>query len=365
MTADIFFDEKAVLEAVKYMPSVSIILPFEPKMTAKKDLESRLQAAADKVEKDLTNTYPPEQYKPVTDRLKVLVKNVDFNTYKQSIALFVSPLTEKIYYLDIPVEEKIIIDESFEIRDLVYSKKDIHKYLILVLSNNKSQVFLGNTTQFVRIMSNRPEHLAGYRNDPPERVGNFSDPHARKEMQMDKFLHYIDNSLGILLKAYALPLFVMGADRTVGHFRKISRHTDRITDCIHGNFEEASEAEIRKLIAPYVSDWKKVKQQDLLKRLDMAMGAKKLVTGVRKVWKAANDKKGRLLVVEKNYMVPAQKGVNGELKDPDTETNKNPFFIKDAVDDIIEIVLANGGDVEFADEGELNKYQRIALINYY
>ena len=44
---------------------------------------------------------------------------------------------------------------------------------------------------------------------------------------------------------------------------------------------------------------------------------------------------------------------------------KNAFYIKDAVDDVIEKVLSSGGDVEFVDEGILNNYDKIVLLEYY
>ena len=50
---------------------------------------------------------------------------------------------------------------------------------------------------------------------------------------------------------------------------------------------------------------------------------------------------------------------------PSDETNSSPFYIKDAVDDVIENLLENGGDVEFVDEGVLVAYRHIALILYY
>ena len=365
MVPAILHEEKEVLEAVKYFPSVSIILPFEPKMSIHRELEHLLQRTVAKVEKDLMAVYTPEKAKPVIDKLRALIKRLDFTTYKRSIAIFVSALMEKVYYLDIPVEEKVIIDQSFEIRDLVYSKKEIHKYLLLVLSGIRSQIFLGNTTQFFRIVSNTSENIESIKNDIPEPVGIFSDPRDRKEIMLDKFLHHVDNGLGHILNAYALPLFVMGTDRTIGHFKKITHHSDRVINYIHGNFEDATEAGIRKAIEPYVADWKKIKQDDLLLQLDAAMGAKKLTTGIKEVWKEATGKKGRLLVVEKNYMYPAQQSDRKEVIYSKNEAIHTSFFIKDAVDDIIEKMFESGGDVEFVDEGVLKDYQRIALIRYY
>jgi len=357
--------EKEILEAVKYFPCVSIILPFEPKMTIKKELEYRLQRVADQVEKDLMNNYVDEKVEPVMSKLRGLIKNLDFTTYKLSIAIFVSPVIEKVYYLDIPVEEKVIIDESFEIRDLVYSKKELHKYLVLVLSSDRSLLFLGNTTQFIRLAANTPEHFADCRHDAPERVANFSDPSHYKEVMLDKFLHNVDNGLRIILNAYPLPLFVMAPEKIAGRFKQLSHHGSRIAGNVHGNFEGSSMADISKAIAPLVADWKKVKEDDLLLRLDAARGAGKLAIGIQKAWKEATQKGGRLLVLEKNYMCAADPGENESVIVPHDENSVNPFYIKDAVDDVIEMVLKNGGDVEFVDEGILNDYCHIALIQYY
>jgi hypothetical protein len=350
MKSETYYEEKELLEAVHYLPSVSVIIPFEPKMSTKTELEYKLKRISEGVERELSMNYIDEKVAPVMQKLKNQVNNLDYSTYKRSIALFVSPLFEKTYYLDIPVEEKVIIDESFEIRDLVFSKKDIHKYLILVISSERSRIFLGNTVQFMRLASATPRHAAIYFTDAAERVSHFSDPSEHKEILLEKFLRHVDSSLGIILKASPLPLFVMGTERTVGHFKKISHYTNRITGFVHGNFDEANDDIIRKAIAPHVADWKKVKQEDLLHQLDAAMSARKLVVGIDNVWTAACSQKGRLLVVEKNYVHARRKPEGGK---------------KDAVDDIIENVLRHGGDVEFVDEGMMKDYQRIAMIVFY
>ena len=120
-----------------------------------------------------------------------------------------------------------------------------------------------------------------------------------------------------------------------------------------------------KILEPYVSDWKNVKKEDMLHKLSDARGAKKLAIGIEDVWKEASRKKGRLLVVEKNYMYPAHHGSEPDIIYHEDHETENNFYIKDAVDDIIEKILENGGDVEFVDEGVLNDYSHIALIQYY
>lgn len=365
MATKIFPEADEILSAVKYMPCVSIIMPFEPKMSLRSELEYKLKLAMDRVENELLASYTEERSLAVIRKLRPLIKNLDFNTHKRSIAIFVSPLVEKVFYLDIPVEEKIIIDESFEIRDLVYSKKEVHKYLVLVLSSKKTKIYLGNSNTFIRIVSNVPDHIAAYKNDIPERVANFSDPSDRKEVMLEKFLRHTDDGLSILLKAYPLPLFVMGTDRVIGHFKKITHNADRVLDYVHGNYEEAREEELHAVLEPKISDWKKIKQQDLLMQLDSAAGAKKLVSGIQNVWKEAMHKRGKLLIVEKNFIYPAHLGGDKDIIYREDYQSENAFYIKDAVDDVIEKILENGGDVEFVDANVLKDYRKIALILYY
>lgn len=354
-----------VLSTAHYRPAISVILPFEPKMSLKTELTHALELAANKVQRQLQLQYSPMIIDPVMLRLRKLIKELNFNTHKKSIALYVSPIFEKVLYLDIPVEERVIVDDSFEIRDLIYSKKQIHKYLVLVLGGNESRMFVGNTRSFVRILSDTPQPASAFENDAPERVGNFSDPSARHEVLMEKFLRQIDNSLDLVLHAYPLPLFVLGSERMMGHFKKLTRHGHLVIDYIQGNYEQAAPEFLKHALQPFVADWSKVLQADIMHRLEEAAGSHKLAMGIKDVWQAAHQHKGHLLVVEKDYMYPTS---DHEREAPVIGFNGvyHPFsYIKDAVDDIIEKVLECGGDVEFVDTGVMTGYDRIALIQYY
>jgi hypothetical protein len=353
-----------VLEAVHYRPAVSIILPFEPKMSLKSELTHSLKVAADKVEEELRDDYPAEMATLVMQKLRAIINSLNFNTHKKSVAIYVSPLFEKVLYLDIAVEERIIVDESFEIRDLVFSKKQVHKYLVLLLSAKESRIFLGNTETFVRIVSDKSESVSAYANHFGQKVANFSEASDQREIVMDKFLHHIDNTLDIILNAYRLPLFVVGTERISGHFKQITRHARAVIEFVHGNYENASIPELREILKPFIADWNKVKQKDLLNQLEEAAGTKKLAVGINDVWHEAGCRKGRLLLVEKNYMVPAQRESNEKMIYQLDDSSNKFSYIKDAVDDVIEKVLEYGGDVEFVDKNLLKDYHRIALVLY-
>ena len=358
-------DEQEVFGAIKYLPAVSIILPFEPFMSFRNELELQLKIIQAKVEEALIKNYPAEKAMPVIVKLQNLIGHLNFNTDKKALAIFVSPIVEKIFYLDIAVNEKIIIDESFEIRDLVDNKKQLIQYLVFLLSAEVSKIYHGNSSQFVLIKSNVPENLHANEKDPPEKVANFSDPDSYKEELLYKFLHHLDQDLTLILNAYPLPVFVMGAEKVLGHFKKITRNEKSLVQFIHGNYLDATEVEIREVMKPYITDWQDMKERSLLLQPEQAMGDKKLEYGFKQVWQAASQKNGRLLLVEKNFMYPAHQGAQPESITREDFSLNSPFYIKDAVDDVMEKVLTCGGDIEFVRDGTLKEYGRIALIKFY
>ncbi len=354
-----------VLEAQHYRPAISIILPFDPKMTPKNQLGQSLKSAIHKVEQLLVDGYDDEIVMMIMYKLRLLVNGLNFNTHKKSVAMYVSPVFEKVLYLDIDVQEKIIVDESFEIRELLYNKKQDSNYLVLLLSGKRSHIYLGNKDGFNRIVSNSQESMDAYINDVPEKVANFSDGDDKKDIELQRFLEHIDRSLHLILKTHNFPLFVLGVESVLGHFKKITKHQPAIVDYVHGNYDEFTLAELKRVLAPHIQDWESVKQKDLINQLSEAANQKKLSIGMSEVWRESMGRKGRLLVVEKDYQFGARHGSNEEMINNAIEPYHQFSYIKDAVDDVIEKVLENGGDVEFVEADVLKEFQHIALVQYY
>lgn len=99
-------------------------------------------------------------------------------------------------------------------------------------------------------------------------------------------------------------------------------------------------------------------------RLDDALGKKLAVTGILSVWQAAEEGKGLILLVEKDYALPGFVTEEGSklFLHPPAEPHR---IITDAVDDVMETVLAKGGKVKMVENGKLNNYEHMALILRY
>lgn len=96
-----------------------------------------------------------------------------------------------------------------------------------------------------------------------------------------------------------------------------------------------------------------------------AVGANTFSAGITEVWRSAAEAKGRLLLVEKDYKQSARFGDDSYTILIDEEIENSRSKIADAVDDVIEMVLLNHGDVVFVENDKLIPFNRIALVNRY
>lgn len=96
MKKDIPFNDTS--ESIDDFPHVSLLIPFSPAMTKQPGLGKLLASAVDKAERDLMINYSPDRTNPVIKKLRHLIQNVKISRNEQTLALFVSPSSEKIYY---------------------------------------------------------------------------------------------------------------------------------------------------------------------------------------------------------------------------------------------------------------------------
>lgn len=325
-------------------PSVSMFMPFDPKMEKKNKLMFSLSKATDKVVGELRDKYPGEMSVLVIQKLKAIIKNLDFNTHKKSVAIFVSPVFEKVYHLNIDLEEKIIVNESLQIRDIIYSKKQSPQFHILLLSETGGRIYLNDANSSLWIL--------------PDKI-------ATGEAQNENFLSQVEHSLDIIFRYDRLPVFVMGNENLVHQFGSITKHTGLVLEYVHGNFEKFSLDDLKKLLKPHITDWQKIKQTILLHQLREAADKNKIVFGLKEVRSALINRRTRLLLVEKGYLYNTYPE-DDNVQDDKVARRYNKFSnVKIPIDEIIEKILENGGDVELISDGFLKEYNQMALIKEY
>jgi len=356
----------SVINAPQLAPSVSLIFPTDKRYPQYRIDESRIKAIVKKVEAELLKEFSIEKTRKVIDKLKILVSTIDHTNLSKALAIFVSSENEKMIYLPFHVQEKLIIDSSFEIRDLLYSTKNSYGYLLLIIADHQAKAYRGYNDTLVEININgMPLNVEEVERDLPSKVANFSTTDAVNEIDRYKYLKKIDDTLSHTLNESEMPVIICAVQQTLGHFKKLTKNNKKIVAFVEGSYANSSVDEIYKAIEPSLLRWRELDQQNSLNKLEDAINKKEYVSGMEGVWRAAMEKKGKLLIVEKDFVCPAIIGKDEYTLNTTIFDTNDPNVLPDAVDDVIEQVLKNDGDIAFVDNEKLTKYKRIALITRY
>lgn len=309
------------------LPSACLIMPFNPKMSPKAEIMERLNAAYDQVRKELDRLYPIERSAAVLKKLKMEISRLNHSAHTKSVCIFVSPQEQLTHYFNIDVKRNVMIDQPFDIRDIIRSKNNSNHSLLLVLGAGASEIYLKESQRMPRLIS----HLPGRGN--PELL-----------------LKQTDDGLSILMKSYPYPLFVMGLPEKSDHFKRISRNADMVIRYIPYDTLPAPVAAINRALLPFIQDHDHVLYLHALKQLRRADQAGKLARGIREAHAMAGKINNRLLVVEKNYACQSVFEENASAR------------IRDLVDETIQKALNAGANVQCVERSLPFRYENIALI---
>ncbi|MCE2789648.1 MAG: hypothetical protein LW630_07010 [Saprospiraceae bacterium] len=318
---------------------VSIILPTHRVSADRKIDKFQMEKALDMVRQALKVKYNEEEYGPLLKKLEVLSDTVDYNHNLEGLGLYVSEDVEMMVRFPFHVEEKIMVGDNFEIRDLLQYTQITKPYLALMVSEKQIRLFSGNGTppKEIRGEDFPMEYTETYLYNTPSR--GSSQPF---NSQMRSFEHDKSHMNELRHKA-----FFRASDDLLKQYM-IQEH--------------ASLAEIGELITEVLQKELKHKIACLIDEFREKIGEGRGVAGIQEVWSVAGEGRGWKLIVEKDYKVPGfvrDDNPNFLLLKPVAESHKT---LADAVDDIMEEILRKGGEVYIAENGELTEFDKMILI---
>jgi hypothetical protein len=187
---------------------------------------------------------------------------------------------------------------------------------------------------------------------------------AYRDERARQFFRQVDAAYGQIAAGDEAPLVVTGIDRNLAFFNEVSAHTDQIIATLSGSYDKASAHELANLVWPLAQSGLARRRQKSFGELDAAISAGRYASGIDQAWRAAREGRGETLLVEEGFHYPARLGEDGMRLTP-ADDFTGPDFLDDAVDELVEIVIAKDGRVIFAEDGRLTRHQRIALITRY
>lgn len=328
---------------------VSILLNTTPAQRICDDDRARLQAHARDVYRRLELEPDQGLAAVLAARVRAGLDIAMHAPTDRALALFCSESTVRVFHLPVPVEDRVVVDPTFATRDVVVAVQTNPRFLLLHMDSRSANLFRHNQKYLEPVLS--PDF-------PALREGRVR---AGRDLERQRaFLRQVDAGLGRHLQHEGLPVVLVGGERTLAEFLRVTRNGSTVTGMARGIHSRPSLLDLerigRAVVSDHVADLTAAAQDTLFARLR----SQQAVTGLLGCWHAAATRTPELLVVERSFAMAARAVADGRYVEPSDES-EDPDVIDDAVDDLIERVLQSGGYVCIAPDGTLRDHGRVAL----
>ncbi|MGZ6964985.1 MAG: baeRF3 domain-containing protein [Acidimicrobiia bacterium] len=350
------------LRALHAYPAVSILLPLQRHRPGNPEDPLLLRSLADEAAGRVRRELDPSTSSEIVARLDDAIAAVDWHDPSEGLAMYVAPGESRLLALPFAVAPRVAIGQRFATRELVRGVEQRPRYRVLALGEKPTRLLEGQGSVLAESRApGFPCFVEGAHGEPLA-SGGFQVHSSRSEEQHREFFRLVDDALGAAADADPVPLIVAGTQRDLAYFDEVTRHAPWVAGRVEGNFEDASPAQLGRLVAPLVDGHVASQRAATIANLVEAVGTGRAVVGIKPAWVAARAGRARTLVVEDDFVYPARE-VDGGLEpvgDP-----AGPGVFDDAVDELIDIVLASGGDVVSVEAGRLGEHGPVALLLRY
>ena len=349
------------VQAIHGYPSLSILLPTYRTVPENRNDPVRVKNLVTEAQNRLLQEFTARDIAPLLNRLQEVVAQIDYPHLQDGLAIFVNNDVSYLYDLPFQPVARVVVDETFATRDLVHALHYGERYWVLVLSEKPTRLFEGSGDNISETKGRGfPMTFEGPGGATRLPGGQGIESTTHSDTKHQQFFKEVDDAYKLVTIEDPLPLVVVGVDRYLAFFQNASTNNN-VLATIKGNYDKASPSELAKLVWPLVHEKLGVQRQQVLDELEQAEHSRKCVSTIGEVWRMAKEGRGAMLVVEKGFVYPAHIDSTGTSISPASDATA-PSVDDDAVDTIIETIMAKGGRVVFVDDGTLTKYQRIAMI---
>ena len=289
---------------------------------------------------------------------------MDWEHALDGLALFAGRDVATAIQLPFRVKARVVIDATFATRDLVFTLNRAPRYRVLVLTEKPTRLF-DATTNVLTEITEKPFPMVHKGPGGASKLpgGQGINRSAVRDESHRQFFRKVDDALASIQKEDPLPLVVVGVDRYLAFYQEITKDPDAIVGFVAGSHDEPKPSALGKLVWPVFQAGATLKRTRALVRLNEAVRVNRHASGIDQVWRAAHEKRCQTLLVETDFEYPADLDPEGDRLLP--YSGRGAAALDDAVDEVIENVLAAGGEVFFYEPGVLDLHQRIAAVLRY
>ena len=334
-------------------------------------LKNQLKVAEERI----TDEYDKNTATTILENIHAKTNDLNHNYNLDTLAIFASKDDAQVVRLPFDAKERVIIDERFATRDLVRDMASAVHYYIVVLGRDQARLIEAANNRVVKefdaddAAQNNMENIPfPIENNSLYKTGDGgSDRSANNENSVLKeYFNRIDKSVQELWGEHKMPLVLVGDNRNISYYKEVCDRPEDIIGAVSNvtDLEQGSAQHIVDGVQEAVEDYRTSLHEAALGEIDKARGADVLRTDLQEIYRSAFQGAGETLYVRRGYMQPAKIDEKAQTltlaDDPAAEG-----VTDDAISDIIEHVMHNGGKVVFLPEELMGDDLPIALVTRY
>ncbi|QEF97828.1 hypothetical protein Mal15_18730 [Stieleria maiorica] len=371
----------AQLLATHPSPCISLYQPTHRRHPDNTQDTIRFRNLLGQLESSLAQQYDADQVRETLKPFEQLSRNHNFwNHRTDGLAIFCSPGIFEIVELQRPVQELLVVADSFHTKPLVRILQSADRYQVLCLSRHEAKLYEGNRdalaeVELMDVPTSISDVLADERSPVTQTVGSYGKRSGEggiavhhghgprtdaKDADVLKFFRAVDQ--GILKhhsRTTALPLMLVALAETQAEFRRISDNPFLLAGGIKVDPESLDANELRERA------WKAVEPTYLERLASMtekfgAARSRDAGSGdLSDVARAAVADKVATLMLEADRVIPGVLDrTTGAINSPDATTP----HVDDMLDDLAELVLSKGGEVIIVPKDRMPTESGLAAI---
>jgi hypothetical protein len=373
--AKLLGEELLALQNERAKPCVSVIVPQEKILPEKAANKKIVESAIEDASQYLLGHFSSETSASLIKKLYNLFDETDFLHNESGIGYYVSENVAHIEKFPFSVKPKIIIEDSFQTRELLRKINYGQLYYVLTLTEKGAHFFEGRIEALDEIKNSGipMRFLDLFQYSKPSRSSSYAgsahvksfekDKHELEQIRLREQIIHLDRVLD-KFRMNGTPTILAGTDRIISLFKNNTHFPKSIIGSIKGNYTHLNKNSLAKLSWVITREYLEKEWVLLSKQMEEKLGVGLAVKGLTNCWRSVEEGNGETLFVESDYSKPgflAEDPYHLFVKPP----RRDHVVLQDAVDELIERTIKKRGRVVFLNNGTLKDHQQIALINRY
>ena len=279
----------------------------------------------------------------------------------EGLAIFISPTECSIFHLPIGTQERICIDDAYDITPLLVVMAYDQPYYLLALAMHNTKLFRGDMYGLEPVAIDFPtspedalnidEMFSGSNTVRNHNSGGGSAPHGQGDSNgagREERLQYFRIIDSMIADAHdldhSLPILVTATDSEAGDYRHLSKLPGLIHAYIQGNHTTSTLAELHELAWPVVQKEICLKQATkIVDEFHEREGVEKSSRHLRDIVEAA--KMGRIKTLLVGMTKKTTDTVNDAIHAAAPILTFAQQYDRDHIAQLVKIVLAQGGTI--------------------